>query len=264
MLLPYASSRWSSWRRAALVAAVLWVSTAHAAPVSVRVPEGYAHGFVTFYAGDEAVGHGELIQFPRRRQMQNRLTISFDDGSLYDETVVFTQARVFRLRRYHLIELGPSFPEQTAVAFDADGHYTARTRKTGEDEKTAEGHTDVPPDVYNGMTSTLIKNLPAGVTGEVHQLAFTPKPHLLSAQLVPEGDDSFSVGTMQRSAARYRVVLHATGLAGVVAPLIGKDPPDVFFWIVPGEAPTFVRFLGPLSADGPVWRGELGSPRWLR
>src|SRR5262249_39614851 len=215
-------------------------------PIAVKVQEGYSHGFVTFYAGDEAIGHGEVVMYPRGRQMQSRLTVSFNDGSLYDETVLFTQARVFRLHRYHLVELGPSFPEQTDVSCDATGAYRAHVRKTGEAERSDEGHTDVPPDVYNGMASTLLKSLPAGVTGEVHQLAFTPKPHLLSARLVPEEDDPFTVGTMQRSATRYRVVLHATGLAGVAAAVVGKDPPDVFLWIVPGEAPAFVRFLGPL------------------
>jgi hypothetical protein len=256
--------RTARWPCAALVVLLLRAVTASATPVAVRMPEGYAHGFVDFYAGREIIAHGELVQFPRGQQIENRLTVSFDDGSLYDETVVFTQARVFRLRSYHLVQHGPSFPEATDVSFDEGGRYRARTRKSGEGEKAADGHTEVPPDVYNGMASTLMKNLVPGATGEVRQLAFTPKPHLLDVKLVPEAEERFAVGKTERTATRYRMVLHVSGLAGLGAMLIGKDPPDVSYWIVRGTAPTFVRFEGPLSADGPIWRAELGAPHWVR
>ena len=237
---------------------------AHAAPIEVRVPEGYTHGFVDFFAGRQFIARGELLQFPRDGQIANRLTVSFDDGSLHDETVVFTQARVFRLRRYHLVQRGPSFPEATEVTFDDGGSYRAITRKAGGEEEVAEGHTEVPDDVYNGLTSTLLKNLAPGEAGAVHQLAFTPKPHLLDAKLVPEAEEPFYVGALERTATRYRVVLRVSGIAGIAATLIGRDPPDVTFWITRGPAPTFVKFEGPLFAEGPVWRAELGVPRWER
>jgi hypothetical protein len=108
----------------------------------------------------------------------------------------------------------------------------------------------------------MLKNLASGESATVHTLAFTPAPHLLDANLVPEGEDVFHVGDMERSATRYRVVFKVSGIAGAAAKLIGKDPPDVTFWIAKGHAPTFVRFEGPLSANGPVWRAELGAPSW--
>ena len=253
------------WLCAAIIGLVLpAAATTDAAPIAVRLAEGYAHGFVDFYAGREKIGHGELVQFPRGEEIENRLTVAFDDGSLYDETVIFTQARVFRLRSYKLRQEGPSFPEASEVAFDAEGRYRARLRKADGEEQVAEGHTDVPPDVYNGLTSTLLKNLAPGATAEIHQLAFTPKPRLLNARLVPVGDEKFALGKGERIARRYRMVLSVSGIAGVAAMVIGKDPPDVHYWIAQGPAPTFVRFEGPLTADGPVWRAELGSPRWLR
>jgi len=238
--------------------------TVEAAPIAVRMPEGFSHGFVDFYDGEKKIGHGELVQFPRGATIENRLTVAFDDGSLYDETVVFTQKRVFALQSYHLIQRGPAFPETTDVTFDDSGHYRARIGKMGENEEAADGQTDVPTDVYNGLASTLMKNLEPGETGEVHLLAFTPKPRLLEAKLVPEGEERFGVGTTKRVATRYRMVLHVAGLTGLAARLIGKDPPDVSYWIARGPSPTFVRFEGPLSAEGPVWRAELGGPRWIR
>jgi hypothetical protein len=239
-------------------------TTARAAPVAVRIAESHARGFVDFYAGREKIGHGELVQFPRGEKVENRLTVAFDDGSLYDETVIFTQVRVFRLRRYELRQEGPSFPEASHVSFDADGRYRARVRTAGGEDEVDEGRTDVPPDVYNGLTSTLLKNLATGATAEVHQLAFTPKPRLLDVRLVPAGDEKFVLGKEGRIATRYRIELSVSGVAGVAAMAIGKDPPDVHYWIARGPAPTFVRFEGPLTADGPVWRAELGAPRWVR
>ena len=249
---------------AAILGLLLSAVPASAAPIAVRIPEGNSHGFVDFYAGSRKIGHGELVQFRRGKELENRLTVAFDDGSLYDETVIFTQARVFRLRSYRLRQEGPSFPEASEVSFDAEGRYRARVRKAGSEEESAEGHIDVPPDVYNGLTSTLLKNLAPGATAEVHQLAFTPKPRLLNARLVPDRDDKFLVGRETRIATRYRIGLSVAGVAGVVAMVIGKDPPDVYYWIAQGTAPTFMRFEGPLTADGPVWRAELGPPRWAR
>jgi len=51
-------------------------------------------------------------------------------------------------------------------------------------------------------------------------------------------------------------------VAGVVAPLVGKQPPDSHVWILGGDTPAFVRAEQPLSAGGPVWRIELTSPAW--
>jgi hypothetical protein len=252
------------WPRVVILGLLLPAMIAGAAPIEVRLPEGNAHGFVDFYAGSKKIGHGELVQFLRGGELENRLTVAFDDGSLYDETVTFTQARVFRLRSYKLRQEGPSFPEASEVSFDDEGRYRARLRKADGEEEVAEGHTDVPADVYNGLTSTLLKNLAPGATAEVHQLAFTPKPRLLNARLVPDGDEKFALGKGERIARRYRIALSVSGIAGVAARVIGKDPPDVHYWIAQGPAPTFVRFEGPLTAEGPVWRAELGAPRWRR
>jgi hypothetical protein len=52
------------------------------------------------------------------------------------------------------------------------------------------------------------------------------------------------------------------GLAGVIAPIVGKEPADIHVWILGGEAPAFVKSEGPLCSEGPVWRIELASPVW--
>jgi len=52
------------------------------------------------------------------------------------------------------------------------------------------------------------------------------------------------------------------GVAGVVAPLVGKQPPETHVWILEGEAPAFLKFEGPLYEGGPIWRIELTNPTW--
>jgi hypothetical protein len=74
--------------------------------------------------------------------------------------------------------------------------------------------------------------------------------------------DSFSVGGTEHKAKHYIGKIKIGGVAGVVAPLIGKQPPDTDLWITSGDAPTFLKSKGPVSADSPVWEIQLTSPEW--
>ena len=48
----------------------------------------------------------------------------------------------------------------------------------------------------------------------------------------------------------------------MVAPLIGKAPPNIEIWVIRGLAPTFAREQGPLYAEGPMMTIQLASPVW--
>lgn len=52
------------------------------------------------------------------------------------------------------------------------------------------------------------------------------------------------------------------GVLGVVAPLVGKAPPDLLYWMAGEGVPTFVRFEGPLYPQGPTWPIEFAAPQW--
>jgi hypothetical protein len=93
-------------------------------------------------------------------------------------------------------------------------------------------------------------------------VAATPKPRLVKLLITPGSEDPFSVGGTRRKATRFTVKVQIGGVAGLVAPLVGKQPPDTYVWILGGEAPAFVKSEGPLSMGGPVWRLELVSPVW--
>ena len=242
-----------------VLSGVLWAAGVAAEPQRVRVPECHTRGFliVRTLAG-EAIAYGELVQKPTRGLITSRMLLHFTDGSLYDETVVFSQKDVFRLERYQLVQRGPSFPKAT-IAFDRkSGQYQVQQQaKKGSEEKTASGPLEMPPDLYNGMATTLMKNLPRGASATVQMVAFTPEPRLLTMELTPEGEEKVRLGKDAKTVARYRVKLELGGLTGLLAPVLGKQPPDLHYWLVMGDVPAFVRFEGPMFLHGPVWRIEL-------
>jgi hypothetical protein len=251
----------------ALLLTLLGVWSAGADPVPVRFPEGPAHGFVVVSSEDgRSLAHGELEQWLEGPVVASRLVFRFDDGSLYDEIVRFSQQRVFRLDSYQLVQHGPAFTEAIDATFDRSGRYRVRRRASPDaKEEQAEGHTDeLPPDVGNGMTSILLKSLKAGQRMTTHFVTFRPKPLVLELHLDPEGSDRYWVGKEARTATRFRVKPEVPGILGVVASMAGKQPPTTHMWIAQGRAPTLVAFQGSLSVDGPVWRIEPTGPNWRK
>ena len=249
-------------RRSVLACAVLTIATVcHAEPIAVRSRESPSLAFPVLHSVDnKELAHGELVQTVSGDRVESRLVFRFKDGSLYDETVVFSQARVFRLLSYRLLQRGPSFSTASEVSFDrARGRYRAKVGDDGD-----EGQLELPPDVHNGMTGLLLRNLPPGASARGHLIAFTPKPRMLKTTLTPEGEDRFFVGDAARSATRYLVKVELGGLTGVLASAIGKEPPDLRYWIAKGAVPAFVKFEGAMFLNGPRWRIELGGPRWAR
>jgi hypothetical protein len=67
-------------------------------PVAVRHAEGLVHGFLVLRTvAGETLADGDLIQVARSDQVTSRLVFRFKDGSVHDETAVFSQRRNFRL-----------------------------------------------------------------------------------------------------------------------------------------------------------------------
>jgi hypothetical protein len=241
---------------------MLATSIAGAAPVAVRFPESPSHGFLFLRShGGDTLADGEIVQVVRGQRVESRLIFRFKDGSLFDETVTFSQQRVFRLLSYRLVQRGRAFPETSEITFSRETkRYTARV---GDKEAgRASGTLDLPNDLHNGMTGMLVKNLPPGATASGHLVAFTPKPQLLDTTLRPEGEDRYLVGDTAGTATRYLVKLEIAGLKGVLADLLGKTPPEGRYWFSKGPAPGFMKFEGAMFLNGPKWRIELGAPRW--
>jgi hypothetical protein len=237
-------------------------SPAWSAPVEVRFPEGITHGFLLLRsATGQIVAQGDLLQTPHADRVETRMAFRFKDGSLYDEKVIFSQQRVFTLLSYSLVQRGPAFPEPTDVSFDRKlGSYQVTSIHKGR-EKTSSGPIDLPPDVYNGMTSMILKNLPPKRTESVHFVAFSPSPRIIRLDLVPEGDQRIRIGEQEGSGVRYAIKPKLGTFMGFVAKVLGKTPPDFECVIWTRDVPAFVRCDAPLRLDGPVYRIELAAPR---
>ena len=91
-------------------------------------------------------------------------------------------------------------------------------------------------------------------------VAASSKPRIVKWNIAPGPEKTIKIGWTTQKAQHYVVKTKIQGPAGVVAPLVGKQPPDIHVWLVKSEAPTFVEFEGPLSQDNPVWRIELAAP----
>ena len=113
------------------------------------------------------------------------------------------------------------------------------------------------------MLPTLLKNLAPGTQSiTVPMVVATPNPMLVKLAIAAEGGDSFSTGGASRTATRYVIKMNIGGVRGVVAPLLGKQPPDTRVWISGGSFPMFLKSEGPSFEGGPIWRTELVSPVW--
>jgi hypothetical protein len=144
------------------------------------------------------------------------------------------------------------------------GRVTVRHRDDGKDE-VIEKRMELPSDLANGMMVTLLKNIsPDAPSTTVSMLFATPKPRLVKLEITPRGREPFSVGRASYKATRFNVKVEIGGLAGLLAPLLGKQPKDTSVWIVGGDAPGFVRSEGQFYEGGPVWRIELASPDYPR
>jgi hypothetical protein len=237
MTSPFICRRFTYAAACLLSGAVLF-----AEPVNVRYPEGLVHGFLKLSSLDgTALADGDLIQTARGTRITSRLVFHFKDGSLHDETGVFSQRGQLRLVSYRLTQRGPSFPRPLEMSVSGTGDATVRFTDEHGQSKTEREHIDI-----------------------LSMIVATPKPRLVTLKLQKPYEDRFSTGGIQRKAVHYILKVDIGGVAGLVAPIAGKEPPDQHIWILGGEAPAFVKSEQQLFMDGPLWRIELVSPVWPR
>jgi hypothetical protein len=143
-----------------------------------------------------------------------------------------------------------------------NGRVTVRHRDHDGEEKTETETIRVPPDLANGMVPILLKNVRPAAPPTMSFVAATPKPRLVKLEAAAAGEEPFVVAGDTRKATHYVVKVKIGGVTGLLADLLGKEPPDTHVWILGGEAPAFVKSEGPLYVGGPPWRIELTGPVW--
>jgi hypothetical protein len=253
------------------IVSLLAPSILRADDVLVRHRQGALRGFLVLRTPDGAtIADGEASQVVSGSRVTSKTQFHFKDGSTYDETAIFSQSKNFRLQNYHLIQRGPSFPNPIEVFIDClRGQVEVRSQEVrshddkGHD-KVIKQHMDLPTDLGNGLLFTLFENLQPGTSKTtVSLLVTTPKPRIVRVNLSPTGTkDPFWIGNSKYDAVHYVMKIEIGGIAGKVAPLVGKQPPDSQVWILEGRPPLVVKFEGQLFEGGPVWQMELTAPTW--
>ncbi len=258
-----------TWRCCLAVAVISFITstTLFAKPIEVVYPEGVSEGFVTLKTLDgKKLADGELSQVTTGAdRLASRLTFRFSDGSLYDETVTYSQKKHLTMLSYQLTQRGPAFPEPLVISLNGEtGQYQVRQHEKTADEKSITGRIDLPADVYNGMTITVLKNLRGQTGALVHMLVFNPEPKLYEVELFRVDEEDTRNTTRKETkatAVHYSLKPRLGWFTSALARLFGRTPPAYHFWLIKKDAPAFVRFEGSLYAGGPSWRIEQVSPR---
>jgi hypothetical protein len=248
----------------ALLLVVAFAETQLAAePVPVRHLEGVTFGFLVLRnLSGETLAHGELKQVVRPDDpvVMADLQFHFKDGSFYREITKFTQRGTFRLVSDKVVEKGPSFKQDSESWVDAKtGEVTVRVMEKGK-EKSVTKHLDLPNDAANGLLFTIAKNIDVTHETVLSMAVASTKPRVVRLRITPAQEKPVREGPLTYNAQHFIVQVKVPGAAGVVAPLLGKQPPNIHLWVLKSEAPTFIEFEGPLSEDNPVWRIELAVP----
>src|SRR4030081_3302757 len=154
------AERLRCWSFIALLICALQ-SGASAEPIPVRHIEGTVHGFLAVRSKEgRVVAVGDLFQVVRGDRVTSRLLFRFKDGSVDDETTVFSQRGNFQLISDHHIQKGPSFPQPMDTSIDVPkGQVTVRS--TGKDGKEGVKNEplDLPPVLVNGVRLSIAEKI---------------------------------------------------------------------------------------------------------
>jgi hypothetical protein len=236
---------------------------ASAEPVTVRHLQGFIHGFLVVKDVNDAVlGSGDLVQVSSGSRVTATLSLHLKDGSLYEETSVYSQQKVYKLLSYKQVLKGPAFKTPQTLTFNANGSVSVIAMDKDGKEKTISKQLSLPPDLANGIVSTLLTDVDPKVETTLSMLVATPEPRMVKLKIMNEGADSFSIGGSPNKAMHYVVKIDLGPVTGTVAKVIGKQPPPTEIWMAAGNAPIFLKSEGQMIQDGPIWRIEMASPVW--
>jgi hypothetical protein len=244
-----------------LCALLLTAATLHAEPILVRHTEGRSRGFVVLRSASGTIlGNGEMTQLAHGDHVTYRMTYRFKDGSFDDETATFSQRHTLQLITDHHIQRGPFFAKPLDLTIEASGQITSRTIAPDGTPKVEVTQADLPPDLSNGFLCTIMENLlPNTPEFKMGMVVPAEKFRLIKLDVAPAGQGRYTIAGVRRTASIFRLKTELGGLTGVVAPLIGKQPADIYIWVAEGEAPATVRAIAQLAEGAPLLSIELAG-----
>jgi hypothetical protein len=111
--------------------------------------------------------------------------------------------------------------------------------------------------VLSGANTRRFSTLPSQI-----RLGYYPQAKAYPSVIQSEGQDSFVSAGRANKSLKFKIHVDIGGITGVIAPMIGEEPPDTHVWVSGGVVPAFIRSEEPLYFGGPVLRTELVSPVW--
>ena len=247
-----------------LLLALMIVPAMGAETLSTHNPQGATHAYLLVKTEEgKVIGVGDSVNQQVGRAWRSRLTLRFRDGSVDDDTTVYTQGRSLHVISDHHVQKGPTFPKPIDTTVNAASKtVTWHEVHDGKDEVKTETM-DLPDDLANGMLPWVLQNLPRGAAEvKMSYVVSTPKPRVVKLAIHIDRTSGIRVGYAGRSAKVYRIHVELGGITGVVAPVIGKEPPDMHAWVVADDVPTFLKLNSYLYQGGPMLNIELSSPMW--
>lgn len=235
---------------------------AWADPVPVRLKQGGGHIFLVLRREDgKILAAGDSIQTVDRSRVTTRTVLDFRDGSVDDETTIFDQARNLRLLSDRHLQRGPAFPHPMEIQIDAAaGRVTVHDLESG---KTSTQSLKLPPDLANGIVTQLLQNLsPDTAEAKVGYVLPLAKPRLASLAISRAGEGSYSLGGVRETAPKFEIKVQLSGVAGIVAPILGMEPKATHAWMAGGRVPMFIRIEAQFYEGGPLWTLEQTAPVW--
>lgn len=230
-------------------------------PIPVRYPQGSARGFLVVKSKGKVIAVGDLWQVAEGAAFRSHVVIRFGDGSVDEEWTTFSAQKELRLVSDHHVQKGPSFPTPFDVTIDVPGAEVKWVETKDGHTINDHKHMDLPKDLANGLTPLVMENIRLSAPEtRVSYLVNDPKPRVVTVSIKPDGKQEFVIAGVAFPVNRYALHIEIGGFAGMIAPLIGKQPPDIHDWIISGEVPSFVKMEGPLYAGGPIWTVEGTMP----
>src|SRR5439155_26014956 len=158
--------------------------------IPVRHTEGLIHGFLVVRTLEgKAIADGQMTQDARGDRVTTHLIFRFKDGSIYEDTTIFSQRGTFRLLSDRLILRGPSFKQPMDTSIDTStGQVKVRYTDDRGKEKVIAQRMELPPDVANGLLLTLMKDIkPSVLRTTVYMVATTTiTRHVMIASLAQQ------------------------------------------------------------------------------
>ncbi len=245
-----------------LASLVVQCAAGSAEPVRARLKQGVGHIFLLIRdESGKTLAEGESLQTVKGYTVTTHTTFHFHDGSIDDETTVFEQRVNLRVLSDDHLQRGPAFPHPMEIRIEAvHGQVIVHDLESGE---TSTHEMKIPFDVANGIITQVLQNIsPDSAETKVSYVLPTSKPRLATLVISRAGEDSYTLGSERETAKKVELKVNLGGVAGLIAPIIGKEPKPTYAWMAGGAVPMFIRIQTQFYEGAPLWTIEQTAPVW--